>query len=200
TAVALGYAAANVVEPLTAAILLSVTARGAVPSVDLTVRADAVRFCAYALVAGPLAGGAVGATVKTLDSGTNWFSNVAHWWAGDGLAVLAIGAPLVLFIARPEKLRLFREFDGVFVLALSLAASFAAFGGWAIPPALVVIPVMIYAAVRLGVYGVSATGLVTSVLANYATAHGNGPFSTFELSPQKELAVTQLLLGITLLT
>jgi integral membrane sensor domain MASE1 len=41
--IALGYAAANVVEPLTAATLLSITARGAVPSVDLTVRPDAVR-------------------------------------------------------------------------------------------------------------------------------------------------------------
>jgi len=200
TAVALGYAAANVVEPLTAGILLSVTARGAVPSVDLTVRADALRYCAYALVAGPIAGGVVGATVKSLNSDTYWFTNVAHWWAGDGVAVLAIGAPLVLFITRPEKLRMFRQYDGVLVLALTVVASFAAYGGWRTPPALVVIPVMIYAALRLGVYGVSASGAVTALIANYATAHGNGPFSEFDLAPSHELAVTQLLLAVTILT
>src|SRR5262249_13832365 len=88
--IALGYASANVVEPLTAGVLLSVTARGAVPSVDLTARADAVRYCAYALVAGPIAGGIIGATVKSLDQGTSWFSDLAHWWAGDGLSVLAV--------------------------------------------------------------------------------------------------------------
>src|SRR4029453_13219542 len=49
-----GAAVANMREPLTAATLLSVAARGAVPSVDLTLRADAVRFCAYGLVVGPI--------------------------------------------------------------------------------------------------------------------------------------------------
>jgi anti-sigma regulatory factor (Ser/Thr protein kinase)/transcriptional regulator with GAF, ATPase, and Fis domain len=168
--------------------------------VDLTTRPDAVRFCGYAVVVGPIAGGLIGATVKSVDQGTPWFTDLVHWWAGDGLAVLAIGAPLILFVVRPTKLRLFRQFDGALVLALSLAASFAAFGGWRIPPALVVIPVMIFAALRLGVYGVSATGLVTAAIANYATAHGNGPFSEFDLSPSQELAVTQLLLAVTILT
>src|SRR5204862_1247166 len=102
-----GYAAATVVEPLPAAVLLSITAHGAVPSVDLTVRADAIRFSAFALVVGPLAGGLIGATVKSLDNGSPWFTDLGHWWAGDGLAALAIGTPLVLFIGRPEKLRLF---------------------------------------------------------------------------------------------
>ena len=154
---AVGYAAANVVEPLAAAPA-DITARGAVPSVDLTVRADAIRFSAFALVVGPLAGGLVGATVKSLDQGTAWFADLAHWWAGDGLAVLAIGTPLVLFISRPEKVRLFRQFDGVVVIALTLAASFVSFGGWRVPPALVAIPVMIIAALRLGVYGVAHRG------------------------------------------
>src|SRR3954464_14950082 len=97
TGLALCYAAAGAVEPLTAAALLSVTARGAVPSVDLTERADAIRFSAFALVVGPLSGGLIGATVKSLDQGSPWFTDLGHWWAGDGLAVLAIGAPLVLF-------------------------------------------------------------------------------------------------------
>ena len=149
---------------------------------------------------GPITGGLVGATVKSLDQGTAWFSDLLHWWAGDGLAVLAIGTPIVLFVARPEKLRLLRQFDGVLVLALTLAASFVAFGAWRVPPALVVIPVMIFAAVRLGVYGVSASGVIISVIANYGTAHGNGPFSEFDLRPSQELAVTQLLLAVTILT
>ena len=56
-----------------------------------------------------------------------------------------------------------------------LAASLVAFGAWRVPPALVVIPVMIFAAVRLGVYGVSASGLILSVIANYGTRTATGP-------------------------
>src|SRR4029079_489772 len=69
-----------------------------------------------------------------------------------------------------------------------------------VPPALVVIPVMIFAALRLGVYGVSASGALLSFAANYATAHGTGPFSEFDLPHAQELAVTQLLLAVTILT
>ena len=173
--------------------------RGAVPSVDLTVRADAIRFSASRSSSGPLRAGSSGATVKSLDQGTAWFVGHTHWWAGDGLAVLAVGTPLVLFISRPEKLRLLRQFDGAVVLALTLAASFVSFGGGACP-ALVAIPVMIFAALASACTASSASGLIfaASPTTPPPTATGRSRSSTSIAVAGR--AVTQLLLAVTIFT
>src|SRR5262249_37168928 len=69
---------------------------------DLTKRGDLLRFIAGAVLLGPAAGALVGATVLTLSSGGSWPEHALQWVAGDGIAVLVIGGPILLWARRRE--------------------------------------------------------------------------------------------------
>jgi serine phosphatase RsbU (regulator of sigma subunit)/integral membrane sensor domain MASE1 len=187
---ALGYAAANLVEPIIGA---SVTLRLCQGPPDLSRRRDFLRFAAGACVAGPIAGGLIGATVNTLHSGSGWFTNVVQWWAGDGVAVLAIGIPILLWPRRRELIAAkWPEF-----LALALATAGGALPvfmePW--PPALILVPLVGWAAFRLGDIGVMMCVAIFALIANYMTAAGHGSFATIG-SPSAALMVTQAFIAV----
>src|SRR5215470_18139747 len=97
-AVALASALANAVEPVTGASFVRWFCAGRRP--DLGTRLDLGRFLLGAAVLGPVAGGLVGATVSWASKGGWWPGLVLQWWAGDGIAVLVIGGPLLLWAQR----------------------------------------------------------------------------------------------------
>ena len=56
-------------------------------------------FCRYYLakrqekkIAGPLVGGVIGGLVSAMSNHTSWPAAVMHWWAGDGIGALVVGA------------------------------------------------------------------------------------------------------------
>ena len=59
-----------------------------------------MRFAGCAVVAGPVVGALLGATVKVLDGAVSFGTDVLTWWAGDALAVLVVAAPVVFFVDR----------------------------------------------------------------------------------------------------
>src|SRR5258708_7803475 len=73
---------------------------GAGRGADLAARRDLGRFVWGAAVLGPVAGGLVGASVSWASKGGWWPGLVLQWWAGDGIAVLVIGGPLLLWAQR----------------------------------------------------------------------------------------------------
>src|SRR5215472_9678912 len=97
-AVALASALANAVEPVTGASFVRWFCAGRRP--DLATRPGLGRFLLGAAVLGPVAGGLVGATVSWASKGGWWPGLVLQWWAGDGIAVLVIGGPLLLWAQR----------------------------------------------------------------------------------------------------
>jgi serine phosphatase RsbU (regulator of sigma subunit)/integral membrane sensor domain MASE1 len=187
---ALGFAAANLVEPVTGA---SVTLRLCRGRPDIRHRRDFLRFAAGACVAGPVAGGLIAATVITLTSGSGWFTNVVQWWAGDGVAVLAIGVPILLWPRRRELIAAkWPEFLAL-VLA-TVAGTFSVFmGTW--PPALVLAPLVGWAAFRLGDIGVTVSVAIFALIANYMTAAGHGTFDAIR-SASAALTVTQAYVAV----
>jgi integral membrane sensor domain MASE1 len=154
-AVAAGSAAANVVEPVVGAACVLWLGSGQLSGgqrLDLGTRRDLARFVAGAAVLGPVAGALIGASVRWLSTGGWWPGLALQWWAGDGIAVLVIGGPVLLWSrrravvsARPAELAL--------VVLAATAVSVVAFR-FGESPFLLFLPILAWAAFRLGDLGV----------------------------------------------
>ncbi|HZA58942.1 MAG TPA: MASE1 domain-containing protein, partial [Solirubrobacterales bacterium] len=92
-AASIGYAFANVCEPLIGATLL----RRFVHTPDLSRTRDLFVFLSCAVVVGPAVGGVIGATnYVTVAGGTEpWGDFMTQWWIGDGLGVLVVASAVL---------------------------------------------------------------------------------------------------------
>lgn len=194
-AFSLGYAAANVIGPVVGALVIQRLRTG---RLDLQRRADALVFLFGGCIVGPFAAAVIGATTKTVavDVG-NWFGFLGQWWAGDGVAVLAVGSALVLLWRRP--LALLRPLEvgvGGAVMVVGTVISF----GLDLPAAMVALPLITWAALRLGVEGVAVMGATFALTANYMTANDQGLIAGMDASAGVRLAVTQGLIAVIVLS
>ncbi len=106
-----------------------------------------------------------------------------QWWLGDAMGALVV-APVLLTWGTPPRLswppRQAAEAGGL--LALLVAASLIAFGGWfpgeapAYQLAYAIFPFVIWAALRFGPRGAAAATLVVSGIAVWGTVQAVGPF------------------------
>jgi serine phosphatase RsbU (regulator of sigma subunit)/integral membrane sensor domain MASE1 len=189
-----GFALANSVEPLVGASLVLAWCKG-VP--DLRTRGHLAKFVAAACVAGPLVGGLIGGAVSAVSNGTFWPLTAVHWWAGDGIGALVMGAPILLWPKQSEILKA-RRAETALVLAGTALLSAAAFW-WQAPPSLLLLPVMAWAAFRLDVIGAALAGAVLAFSTNYMTASGHGPFTELNAAAPARLAVTQVFIAVIVL-
>lgn len=194
-AVALGAALANAVEPVVGASFVRRFCGRRRP--DLGTRVDLGRFVLGAAVLGPLAGGLIGATVSWASRGGWWPGLVLQWWAGDGIAVLVIGAPILLWAQRRALVRS-RWPELVLVVLLTAALSVVAFR-FGEPVSLLFLPILAWAAFRLRDLGVVLTGAAFAAVANYMTAAGYGEFADLGLSTAASVAVTQAYIALVVL-
>lgn len=191
---AVGYAAANTLEPLVGAALVLMWCKG-VP--DLRRRDHLAYFVTGAMLLGPLVGGLIGGTVSALYNHTWPPSAVLHWWAGDAMGVLVIGAPILLWPRQFHILRARKAETAVVLLATAglTAASFLT----DVPPTLLMLPIMAWAAFRLDMLGAALCGAVLAFIANYLTGAGHGTFATLNLPQAGQLAVTQTFIAVVVL-
>ena len=194
-AVALASALANVVEPVTGASFVRWFCDGRRP--DLGTRRDLGWFVLGAAVLGPLAGGLIGATVSWASKGGWWPGLVLQWWAGDGIAVLVIGGPILLWAQR-RALVSSRWPELVLVVLLTTGLSIVAFR-FSAPSSLLFLPILGWAALRLRDLGVVLTGAAFAAVANYMTAAGYGQFAKLNLSPAASVAVLQAYIALIVL-
>ena len=192
---ALGAALANAVEPLVGASCVRRFGRSEQP--DLATRSGLATFIAAAAVLGPIAGALVGATVDWLSDGGWWPGLVLQWWAGDGIAVLVVGGPVLLWSQR-RALVSSRWAELVLVVLLTAGLSVVAFR-FGEPPFVLILPILAWAAFRLGDLGVVLAGTAFAAVANYMTAAGHGEFAHLGLSPAASLAATQAYIAIIVL-
>ena len=196
---ALGYAVANAVEPTVGALVLARLSRGR--PVDLERFRGVFHFLVAAVGIGPAVGGALGAAVRRGAEGTAWLPAALHWWAGDGLAVLALGTAILVLGNDDQPQRSARDLaEPAAAMAVTLVVSVLAFWQWQVPPALLVLPVLVWVAVRFGVRGVAVASTIIAVVANLATAAGRGLFGGMDMSTPSQLAMLQLLLAILIVT
>lgn len=193
--VALGYALANAVEPVIGASLVLAWCKG---PPDLRVRGDLAKFIAGGCVAGPLVGGMIGGAVGAASNNTSLATTVVHWWAGDAIGALVVASPILLWGKQSHLLRN-RLTETVLVLAVVAVVSVLA-AWFEIPPALPLLPVMAWAALRLDVIGAALAGAVVGFTFNYMTGTGIGAFRQFDLAPSAALVVTQIFVAVIVLT
>ena len=194
-AVALVSALANVVEPVAGASFVRWFCGGRRP--DLGTRVGLGWFVLGAAVLGPLVGGLVGATVSWASNGGWWPGLVLQWWAGDGIAVLVIGGPLLLWAQR-RALVSSRWLELVLVVLLTAGLSVVAFR-FDTPTSLLFLPVLAWAALRLRDLGVVLAGAAFAAVANYMTAAGYGEFAHLGLPSATSVAVTQAYIALVVL-
>jgi signal transduction histidine kinase len=196
---ALGFALANVAEPMLGATLL----RWAYRRDASPLRALAL-FVVTAVVIGPMLGGAIGGAVAALhgtDPPAAWVAT--KWWIGDALGVLVVGTPV---LAWAERLRhhvdpptSVRE-----TAALTVVVSVATLGLVLVsnePIVYAVLPLLIWAALRGGVTLVATAGLGMAFVINWAAVTGRAhPSFVASGSPDDTLLLVQLFIAVSLLS
>ena len=189
-----GFALANSVEPMVGASLVLAWCKGAP---DLRARGDLAKFVAAACLAGPLVGGLIGGAVSAASNDTSWPIAAAHWWAGDGIGVLVVGAPILLWPIQSHILRA-RVAETALVVAVTAVLSLTAFW-WQAPPTFLLLPVMAWAAFRLDVIGAAVAGAVLAFTVNYMAGSGRGFFAGMNLAAPARLAVNQVFIAVIVL-
>ena len=190
-ALSVAFAASNVVEPLIGASLVLRSCDG---PPDLRVRRDFVAFITGACLAGPLVGGLIGGTSSSVANGLPWFSATLTWWSGDALGVLVMASPILLWTAQSSILRR-RPWDMAAVLFVIALLSVATF--WThFAPAILILPVLAWAAFRVDMLGAGIAGATAAFLVNIMSTRGQGPFSHADMSPAGQVVMTQTYVAV----
>jgi serine phosphatase RsbU (regulator of sigma subunit)/integral membrane sensor domain MASE1/anti-sigma regulatory factor (Ser/Thr protein kinase) len=191
-----GFVLTNVVEPLAGAALLRRFRPG---RVDLTRRRDALAFLGCAVGAGPLAGALIGATTSAWVMDAQWWAALTQFWAGDGLAVLTLGAAVVglgtLRVGGWPR-RIWRA-----AAMLTGTAGLAVVGFWPheVPLVYLPVPLLLVAGFLGRVATVGAAGFVLAFTANLLSAAGHGPWAALADQPRLETASLQVYLACVVL-
>ena len=121
------------------------------------------------------------------------------WWLGDAMGVLTVAPACLVWGQRPWP-RPRRVMEGALLAVLLLALTLALFAqpmerSVLLPPLLyLVLPTLLWAAVRFGQRGATLAVLVTTVIAISGTAAGYGPFTDGDRISR--LLALQMFLGI----
>lgn len=105
-----------------------------------------------------------------------------HWWLADAVSVLLVG-PLLLSINRTSIREFLRRPGELLLSSLMLGVTawlvfFFNYGESALPLAFLPLPLVLWAALRIGVTGTSLAVLALTFLATVGTAMGRGVFGT----------------------
>jgi PAS domain S-box-containing protein len=105
-----------------------------------------------------------------------------HWWLADAVSVLLVG-PLLLSFSRASIRELLRRPGELILSSLMLGATawlvfFFNYGERALPLAFLPLPLVLWAALRIGVTGTSLAVLMLTFLTTMGTAMGRGVFGT----------------------
>jgi integral membrane sensor domain MASE1 len=196
---AAGYAVANAVEPALGALLVI---RGLDGALDLSRRTDLGRFVIGAVLAAPVLGAVVGATVDLLfGDASGWLQFVARWWVGDGLGVLVIGSLLLAWSTPGDHASTRRNALGMgSSLAVLAALSVVAFWLDQLWLAYLIVMALVFVAVRFGVRAVSAAGVLLAISSSAAAA-GHSALLGRLLGPGSAgIVYLQVFLGVLLIT
>ena len=179
---ALGIAVGNTLAPMLA--MWSLRRSGF--SSRFTHSRDIPLFCLMAF-ASMLVSALCGTSMLLLAGVISWAELIyafKSWWLGDSVGVL-LAAPFLLTFSRAsadEFLQHRKELLlwGVVTAALCWAVFFSTVGDSTLPLAFLLAPLVVWAALRLGVTAASLAVLLLSFFAAWATSLGQGPFSQFE--------------------
>lgn len=166
------------------------------------------RFTALAGMASPAISASVGVLtlaafglLPDVSPGLLWFT----WWLGDASGVLVVTPLILIWFTRALPHLTRRQLLEVLVLmVLVVCITSVVFSGWFIPGsrglplAFLVIPFVVWAALRFGARAVSAIICVMTAIAVGGTLSGFGPFAT--PNENTSLLILQSFLGVATVT
>lgn len=191
---AAGYALADVIEPVVGASIVRLWCHQAP---DLRRNGDFWVYLGGACLAGPLVGGAVGGTTSHLAEGTPWLTTALQWFAGDVISVLVIGSSILLWRKQSYTLKA-RPAETLVLLLAALGLAIVGFGS-PLPPALALVPVLAWAAFRIGMLATALTGVVIAAVGNFMTGSHLGQLGNMKLSDSVRVAVAQIFIALLVL-
>lgn len=194
----LGYAGANLVQPVVAAVVL----RRSAGRLDLARVGHLTAFLLGAVVIGPLVGGIAGAsvhvaTVHVATGGEEWARFVVEWWIGDGLGVLVVGGILLgLRATTPRGAVAAGTLERLIYLGMAVVGAFIAFRFDVF--ALVYLPfgLLFVIAVRAGTRDVAVVGALVAFVAAEGTARGHRFWDGTDVTDSSGLMYLQLALVV----
>ena len=196
--VAVGFAAANTAEALTAATLL----RAGEGRLDLAHRPSLLRFVLVSCLAAGVIGAGIGtATVLAAIGGDAW-TTFGGWWVADAVGILLCAPVLLVPSADWQQLRL--ELTGRLLLEAVAALGLlivVVIGIFCVAPAVgewtyLGLPALLWITLRFRLPGTTIGLLIIAVIAVIATNSGNGPYAT-RPSPAAAVAELQGFLAVT---
>jgi signal transduction histidine kinase len=195
-ATAIGFAAANIVEPLIGAELLL-----AVPAWRRTTRGWLLAYVSSCVVGGPLFGALTGATVSWTGGLTDaWGATLGKWWLGDALGVLAVGTVILAYVQPRSGTLPARRWEVPLTAAIATATIAVPAELWHRPLLFLVLPVMMFAGVRGGYREVSTCGFFVAFAVAWAASTGRADGLFASGTATEHLVFMQLFLAVTLLT
>ena len=193
---ALGFAAANTLEPLVGAIALT----RLVPR-SPRVRRNLVGYVLAAVVIGPLVGGVIGATTAVVfGDASGWAAVAGRWWLGDALGVLVIATPILAFARRSPFEAQASQLETAAMVVIATGITLVPAVLWHHPMIYAVIPVLMWAAFRGGTRAVTLAGAGVALAGNWAVVTGRLSDLIAHADEAEHLVFVQIFLAITLLT
>ncbi|MFN8021263.1 MAG: SpoIIE family protein phosphatase [Acidimicrobiales bacterium] len=190
----IAYAVPNLVQPVVGALLLRPW-RG---RFDLARVGHFVAFVLAAVVAAPMVGGILGATVfRVVDGGDRWWSFAVEWWVGDGLGVLVVGALALSWRAStPRGAVSAGGYERALWATGAIVATFVAFRLDLFTVAYVPVALLLVIAIRAGTRDVAVVGAVVAFVAAEGTARGHRFWEAMAVSDNSGLLYLQLALAL----
>ena len=170
SAEALGFAAANVAEPLLGAAIVT-TVCGLL---DLSRRRHVLWFTLGAVLAGPALGAAIGAGADRLFGGDDFLTTFSQWWLGDALGVVLVGSAILAWGSSPDRRSLFSRW-GIGLILGSVAITVAIFRFSDLPLVFSVLIGVILAGALFGVRAVAMTSLAVATTLAFLLVLDSGP-------------------------
>jgi signal transduction histidine kinase len=196
SSMAVGFALANTLEPLVGVS----TVRWLMPRHGRSLRGGLYSFVAGGAGAGPFVGAFVGAATIAIYTPANPLSVFGNWWLGDALGVIVVATPILAW-ARGSRYE--QQAPIVEIVALSvLAVAVLVVPGvvWQRPMLYLVLPLLMWAALRGGTRAASTVGFVAAMATAWVTVTGRADQILLPGAQSQNLLFVQLYLGATLLS
>lgn len=186
---AAGVTVAQVSAPVAAAALLKAWDFDAALARLRDVLALVVLAGAASMVLSATIGTAVLAA-RGVVTGDDWPLAWSSWWIGDAMGTIVV-TPLLLAVGTAARSRanlLRHRAEAVVLLVATVLATRLFFSG-GLPLAFLIFPLGLWAALRLGLLGVTVVNALVTGVTVWATVHGYGPFA--QMPPARTLVVLQ---------
>ena len=167
------FVGSNTIEPLVGATLIR---RFGQHGGSLVPIRGLVELIVFGAMVAPLVGGAVG-SIGSMNAGADYLDAWPRFAVGDALGVLVVAPVLLTFFRGRDDRPMQRAIAPTIITTLVAAFAIHSWpGGWDTVTPYLVIPPLIWAALRSGVRGAAWSVFALGQVANFAVASGTEPF------------------------